>query len=90
MNFLKERKLVLNEEEVTVFSGIPQGNELSPIFFNLYSAELHEIEEEGVYIVEYDADDFIIIVVVRNLNEAKKDSSLLKRKASSDSQQYRT
>lgn len=43
MNFLKERTMVLGNEEKKVFGGLPQGSSLSPLLFNviLFNAASH-------------------------------------------------
>lgn len=47
--------------ERTINDGLPQGDVMSPTLFNVYTTPLHEIEENGVELVQF-ADDFAAIV----------------------------
>lgn len=41
--------------------GVPQGDVLSPLLFNLYTSTIHEIKDENTELLQY-ADDFTLIV----------------------------
>lgn len=43
----------------TISSGLPQGSVLSPLLFNLYTVDFHQINTQNLKIVQY-ADDFCI------------------------------
>lgn len=72
MAFLTNRRIELqvgDQKAVRyVHQGLPQGDVLSPTLFNVYTAKLHEIQVEGVILVQY-ADDFSIIVMGRSIEE---------------------
>lgn len=69
-NFLMNRKIVLqtNDKKLTriISEGLPQGDVLSPTLFNVYTAQMHEIQVDGVELVQY-ADDFGIIVTAKSV-----------------------
>lgn len=71
-SFLTNRKLVLQvagEQMIRFVSqGLPQGDILSPTLFNVYTKKLHDIQVEGIILVQY-ADDFAIIIEGKNLDE---------------------
>ncbi|XP_029717331.2 uncharacterized protein LOC115260553 [Aedes albopictus] len=71
--FLVNRPIQLrvNNDTITryVSQGLPQGDVLSPTMFNIYTATLHSIEEEGV-LVQY-ADDFAVIIEGRSIEEVE-------------------
>lgn len=73
--FLRNRQINMrvNEKVVTrqVSDGLPQGDVLSPTLFNIYTSKLHEIQQEGVILVQY-ADDFGIVVKGKNLQEVNQ------------------
>lgn len=49
--------------------GLPQGSVLSPLLFNLYTADIHNLTSLQVNIVQY-ADDFCILADHRKLDKA--------------------
>lgn len=69
IEFLKERKLVLGKETKTVYEGLPQGSCLSPILFNIFTAELHEIEDSNTSFFQY-ADDYVIVTNDTSIEKA--------------------
>lgn len=66
MALLADRKIQLQvgKEILTrhVSQGLPQGDILSPTLFNIYTAKLHDIQVEGVTLVQY-ADDFAVVII---------------------------
>ncbi|XP_055590205.1 uncharacterized protein LOC129742338 [Uranotaenia lowii] len=81
-SFLRNRKVtILSGGEAisrTISNGLPQGDVLSPTLFNVYTAELHEINVGGVILVQY-ADDFVIIVKGKTLMELEIKSNMFLR-----------
>lgn len=66
---ITNRKLILDETaNKCVSEGLPQGDVLSPILFNIYSAEIHELRNNYTEIVQY-ADDFTIVVRNKNMSQ---------------------
>ncbi|XP_058987128.1 probable RNA-directed DNA polymerase from transposon BS isoform X3 [Musca domestica] len=61
INFLSKRILRLGDKEVVVKNGLPQGSCLSPLLFNIYTANLHKLEDNKTLIFQY-ADDFLLMV----------------------------
>lgn len=59
--------------QICLNDGIPQGDVLSPILFNLYTATIHQLQSEDIIILQY-ADDFAFLI-------RDKDSSTLNLKA---------
>lgn len=71
--YLSRRRLTVKTTEGNacrdISEGLPQGCPLSPILFNLYTTELHQIEYEGCELVQF-ADDFAVVIAGRNPEEA--------------------
>lgn len=70
-NFLSNRILCLGKSTTTVVDGLPQGSCLSPLLFNVYTKNLHGIEDWSSLVYQY-ADDFLIMVFDKDFNEAEK------------------
>jgi len=51
----------MGSAEVTVNKGVSQGSCLSPILFNLYTAELHSLSNDHDSILFQYADDFFLV-----------------------------
>lgn len=72
VSFLVNRRIQFQVagETLTRFvsQGLPQGDVCSPTLFNVYTADLHNIQVEGVVLVQY-ADDFAIIIEGGNRDE---------------------
>lgn len=70
--FLFNRKYILsnNQKSVykTVYDGLPQGSTLSTTLFNLYTKNLHNLNNEKCQIVQF-ADDITVIVKSNNLRD---------------------
>lgn len=56
--------------------GLPQGLTLSPILFNLYTADFHKIKNNGVQIIQY-ADHIRILVAEKSLGLLKDKVSIV-------------
>lgn len=69
-SFLRERILVLGNVRKSIHRGLAQGSGLSPLLFNLYTASLHDIEDDGSFVFQF-ADDFFILTFGDNFDEAK-------------------
>lgn len=54
----------------TTSTGLPQGSSLSPLLFNIYAADLHNVETKDCKIVQY-ADDFAVLVRAKSWNEVE-------------------
>lgn len=69
-NFLKIITLKLGHDEIKITGGIPQGSCLSPLLFNLYTKDLHDLEDNNTTVVQY-ADDFLILSYSKDFDEAE-------------------
>lgn len=72
INFFSNRKVCLETQKgpikFTINTGIPQGSTLSPLVFNLYTAEIHNLDSDNIKIIQY-ADDFAIVGWNKNMNQ---------------------
>ncbi|XP_036340523.1 uncharacterized protein LOC118749851 [Rhagoletis pomonella] len=59
-NFFSKRTPTLGNHTVEITSGLPQGSCLSPTLFNIYTAQLHEINDTQTQLFQF-ADDLAII-----------------------------
>ncbi|XP_074026539.1 uncharacterized protein [Leptinotarsa decemlineata] len=55
-----------------VSQGLPQGSVMSPILFNVYTAELHNMFDNSIKVIQY-ADDFCIYTVRKSYGECVSD-----------------
>lgn len=46
----------------TVYQGLPQGSVLSPLLFNVYTADLHDMVSDSIKCIQY-ADDFCLYTI---------------------------
>lgn len=69
---LSNRLMVLTNRDckaqVTLNAGVPQGDVLSPMLFNVYTSEIHNLQSENVQILQY-ADDFTILICDKNTTD---------------------
>lgn len=56
--FIRDNSNVLHGPRF-IYNGIPQGSILSPLLFNIYTAELHDMFDDNIGIVQY-ADDICL------------------------------
>lgn len=74
INFLRNRTIQMQVGnklvERSIDDGLPQGDVLSPLLFNIYTAQLHSIVIDGVVLIQY-ADDFMAIVAGKNREEVQ-------------------
>lgn len=73
IQFLLKRTLTLGNETTEISSGLPQGSCLSPTLFNIYTSQLHEINDTQTQLFQF-ADDLAIIST--NPNKAKAAQNL--------------
>lgn len=68
---IRNRELNLEVNNLTehkiISEGVPQGDVLSPILFNIYTKNLHTIKSEHTEVLQY-ADDFTFIVRAKQIN----------------------
>lgn len=77
INFYSHRKLYIRTHNNYLIgpryniSGLPQGSVLSPLLFNLYTADFHSIYVENITpkIIQY-ADDFCLYSEAKKYNDA--------------------
>lgn len=69
---IRNRKITIGEgnsmTHKTLSEGLPQGDVLSPMLFNLYTAEMHSLKDNVTDILQY-ADDFTFILRHKNLTD---------------------
>lgn len=74
VSFMKNRKVTMQVGRQTVSrmvsNGLPQGDVMSPALFNIYTSELHELNNGEVTLVQF-ADDFSLMVTGRNVEEVR-------------------
>lgn len=68
-----------NKAHKILSEGVPQGDVLSPTLFNIYSAEIHQLQNNYTDILQY-ADDFVFIIKDKNMSDLNSKSSLTLRK----------
>lgn len=68
---LRHRQITMGEgncaTKCVVSEGLPQGDILSPILFNLYTVDLHKLQNSSTEVLQY-ADDFTFII--SDINES--------------------
>lgn len=69
---LTNRKLRLkhkdHQAEICISRGIPQGDVISPLLFNLYTAKIHQLQSQDITVLQY-ADDFAFLIRDRNSSD---------------------
>lgn len=69
---IRSREITIGNDQLivtkTISEGVPQGDVLSPILFNLYTTTIHNLKDCDTEILQY-ADDFTFIIKDRNINE---------------------
>lgn len=74
VSFMKNRKVTMQvgRQAVSrmVSNGLPQGDVMSPVLFNIYTSELHELTNGEVTLVQF-ADDFSLMITGRNVEEVR-------------------
>ncbi|XP_058985851.1 uncharacterized protein LOC131806001 [Musca domestica] len=60
INFLSKRTIVMGNESIEIYNGLPQGSCLSPLPFNIYTLGLHGISDENTHLFQF-ADDFVLL-----------------------------
>lgn len=71
LDSLRSRKLKLKDASITVNNGLPQGSCLSPLLFNLYTRDMHELEDDQTQLFQF-ADDFFILVNGDNFEQTRQ------------------
>lgn len=59
-SYLSDRTLILGNSQIRTNKGLAQGSTLSPTLFNIFTAELHQINLDNCMVFQY-ADDFFIV-----------------------------
>lgn len=84
MESIRYRKILIGEKnnktEKIISEGVPQGDVLSPLLFNLYSLGIHELKNEYTEVLQF-ADDFTLIVSDSNCTDLNFKTNLVMRKA---------
>lgn len=75
INFLSKRTIVMGNESLEIFNGLPQGSCLSPTLFNLYTLGLHGISDDNTHLFQF-ADDFILLSAHKNFESANQNLQL--------------
>lgn len=79
---LMKREIIIGNDiigaEIKTSEGLPQGDVLSPILFNIYTNELHELKNNNIEILQY-ADDFTFVIRDTNATEVDTRASQLLR-----------
>lgn len=68
--YLSDRTLVLGKSKVKTNRGLAQGSTLSPILFNIFTVDLHDIASELCLVYQF-ADDFFIVCMGKDFSSAK-------------------
>lgn len=69
INFLSRRILVMGDDSLEIYNGLPQGSCLSPLLFNIYTLGLHGISNINTYLFQF-ADDFILLSAHKDFDSA--------------------
>lgn len=74
-NFMTNRKIIVETKEGKVefrtSTGVPQGDPNSPCMFNIYTINIHKINDKSCLLMQY-ADDFILIIFHRDKENLHK------------------
>lgn len=70
LSYLSKRNLHMKDTKITVTGDIPQGCCLSPTIFNMYTASIHSIEDDNIFLFQY-ADDFFLLSVGKPFDKAR-------------------
>lgn len=90
--YLRKKEMVINTTEgqkrKITNQGLPQGCPLSPVLFNLYTKDIHKLNDDGIILPQF-ADDFAAIITgdenevtskannfIRNMNNELKKLNL--------------
>lgn len=84
--FLKNRKHTIKTADgsfsIDTDDGLPQGSILSPTLFNLYTKELHKLQDNNTQILQY-ADDVTITIRSKNKSEIRRKATQIMAKFTS-------
>lgn len=70
-SFIKDRTLILGRESIKTCDGLAQGSTLSPTLFNIFTASLHEIDDDFTFLFQF-ADDFFLICIDKDFGVARE------------------